>query len=225
MVRVDLPMQLAGVPDGLGVWCDVSTANVHAAGGESWGQESAVQCSFPQPDGTSFYTFYVDPAFFKRSKDQAAVVRVSLYLTLFARRNTGMIPVRETESPVPGVGFCAAMQGFETGKLDILCRQPPRGPARMSVRLSDQGGKILGHQERLGSYAPYPYELTIIPVDSYVVATLDVGKALSMDSRAAIAERLRQSSIVFETSEPVAHIRRSFEARVPRLGNYATELP
>jgi hypothetical protein len=145
-----------------------------------------------------------DPSFFEREPKQLLTLHGSLYFTLFGNPRSATIPL--TDEPTNAIdGLQCYTQ--ERAEWDVYCRSAFRWPSRLIYA-------TLGHTNahsftQFVSYSPFPASLNIDPVETRWASAYAAGPP----------PVVRDVTIVVQ--EPVAHVRRDFEAREIQLTDLA----
>jgi hypothetical protein len=209
-VTLHLPISVQGIPDGIVVQADALTLSLVSADGRMT-QISVMDC----PDlkrgtiSTSAATIsavcLADPSFFHAQHDRPVTLRASLYFTLFGNARSQTIPLTDEPSNAPDGLQCYT--DVVKAEWDVYCRSAFRWPARLVYAK-------LGHTNansfaQFVSYSPFPASLNIDPVETRWASAYAAGPP----------PNVRDVTIVVE--EPLAHLRRDFQAQNVRLDEFA----
>src|SRR5882762_1114782 len=209
-VRVELPLNITGLPPGMIAKPEGFSVQLQAADGTMW-QSDQLPLKHTTNIGQKFsLQATVDGAFYRKVKDEPIKVRGSLYLTLFGNPQTVRVPFEDRSVPVPRVGVCSATGGANRQSYFLICSSAFRFPPVL-VSYSFQSAKEAvrdvwsSTEPRPISYSPFPAELGISPVSQdFTFSTVHVPLA---EARV-------------DTVEALAHIRRNFEIDNLRLGDF-----
>ncbi|MGB6944600.1 MAG: hypothetical protein WBE37_19535, partial [Bryobacteraceae bacterium] len=142
-----------------------------------------------------------EPEFFRRNRGQPVTVRGSLYLTLFGNARSQALPL--SDQPANALDGLQCYTNVVSAEWDVYCRSAFRWPARLIYAK-------LGHTNANSfaqsiSYSPFPAGLSIEPIETRWASAFASGPPPTV----------RDVTIVVE--EPLAHLRRDFEARGVQL--------
>ncbi len=173
-----------------------------------------------QQDDGFWQEIYVDVPVFQQLKGKQVTLRTSAYLTLLGDEKRTQIEPAERQE-VPGLGICLlrtstdAQEQLSHRSPDsmLVCYSPFRNPSLFTktffVTKTFLGNLGEPYPEiGPGSYSPYPAEAGISPL------------VVSIQSSWSSSEPMK---VTIATEAPLAHIRRDFEIRGLRLGDYAIE--
>ena len=201
-VEVYLPMTLTGIPDSLDVRTDAIAITLVALDGRAWktGLGGAMRRSSALGAARLEATASVDLTYFNTEREKPVTLRGSIYFTLFGNRRWKTIPL--THQPVNALeGLQCYLGAFE----QFFCRSAFRWPARLVY--AKFGADTSPLTESI-SYSPFPSGLHLDPIETRWAPSLP---------RSA-------REVTLEVEEPLAHVRREFEASGVRLtGSAATE--
>lgn len=204
-VRINFPLQLTGIPDGMDARPDGLIVTLEAPDGTVWRADQQ-PWRYVSSEGQlwSLHT-NLDGSFYRKVKDQAVKLRGSLYLTLYGNSRVTSVPVQDRPVRVPGLGVCSASRSSDGRNSFLFCRAAFRSmPALASYRAG------LAREETLQpwvSYSPFPAEPGINPVTQYFRIIRD-GEPFP--------------AVAIDTVQPLAHIRRDFEIGGLRLDDFVT---
>ena len=227
-VPVEFALQITDVPDRLEVDCDRLAATIQTPAEETWCSGWETFNSAGPVSGAYWAILGVNRAFFERVKDLPVRLRGSLYLTLFGNRRVARMPAQAVAFHVPGVGVCGTGGLIGREPLRVTCCRPSEGPPLLRSRLVDREKGIASAEESRRSsspYAPFPMNEGISPLQSLVVAHFWSTVRPYQGFPSLDPARLPSYDVVFEPSEPVAHIRRDFEIVGMRLADYVRLTP
>ncbi len=196
-VRVSLPIQIAGVPAQTVAKIDGMVAELTLPNGKL----SELRMEGSETD-TPWHEMFVDRKLFDRVKNAPLRLHVTVLLTLFGDLRTERMPLEKGVHRVPGVGLCG-VEPFEPQKLTFIgCLTPFRLPAR-TVPQFDNGRPV----EMPGSYSysPYPAEFSISPMSL---------------PRWQLPNQPGATSIVINTMQPLANVRRELDIPGVRLAEF-----
>ncbi len=142
-----------------------------------------------------------DPEFFRRERGQPVTVRGSLYLTLFGNARSQSLPL--SDQPENALDGLQCYTSVVSAEWDVYCRSAFRWPARlMYAKLGHANANSFAQTV---SYSPFPAGLSIEPIETRWASAFASGPPPTV----------RDVTIVVE--EPLAHLRRDFEARGVQL--------
>ena len=142
-----------------------------------------------------------DPEFFKRERGQPVAVRGSLYLTLFGNARSQALPL--SGQPANALDGLQCYTNVVSAEWDVYCRSAFRWPARLVF--AKLGRTNANSFAQTVSYSPFPAGLNIEPIETRWASAFASGPPPTV----------RNVTIVVE--EPLAHLRRDFEARGVQL--------
>jgi putative effector of murein hydrolase LrgA (UPF0299 family) len=219
-VWIEIPLQIAGIPDGMIVMPEGLTVTIEAPDGTVWRADQQPWTHALSSGLVGSLQATVDQRFYNKVKGQAVRFRGALYLTLFGNRRITDIPFRDRPVVTPGMGLCSASRGADGGSYFLVCSSAFRWPpALVSIRFVQLEAPTasLAQLARLTSveaisylpqkpisYSPFPAEFDIHPVSQYTAYT-----HLGSPSEASVA-----------TLEPLAHIHRDFDIGPLRLSDF-----
>jgi hypothetical protein len=209
-ITLHLPISVQGIPDGTEVRADALTLSLVSAEGRT-SQIGVMDCPDLKREtiSASAATFsavcLADPSFFHAQHDRAITIRASLYFTLFGNARSQTIPLTDEPSNAPDGLQCYT--DVVKAEWDVYCRSAFRWPSRLVYAK-------LGHTNansfaQFVSYSPFPASLNIDPVETRWASAYAAGPP----------PNVRDVTIVVE--EPLAHLRRDFEAQNIRLEDFA----
>ncbi len=210
-VRVELPLNITGLPPGMIAKPEGFSVQLQASDGTMW-QADQLPLRHTSNMGQEFsLQATLDGAFYRKVKEAPIKVRGSLYLTLFGNRQTARVPFGDRSVPVRRVGVCSASGGANRQSYFLICSSAFRSPSVLVsysfIQPAKEGVQDVrsSTQPRAISYSPFPAELGISPVSQdFTFSTVHVPLA---EARV-------------ETVEALAHIRRNFEIDNLRLGDF-----
>jgi hypothetical protein len=208
-VSLHFPISVQGIPEGTEVQPDALSISLRSSDGRST-QLSAQDCgnlkrgSISSSDATIFAMCAADPIFFQAHLHQTITLRASLYLTLFGNAQSQTIPLSEEPANAPDGLQCYT--DSVRAEWDVYCRSAFRWPARLVYAK-------LGHTNansftQFISYSPFPASLNIDPIETRWASAYAAGPT----------PIVRDVTIIVE--EPLAHLRRDFEARDVQLDQF-----
>ena len=211
-VRVELPVNITGLPAGMIAKPEGFSVHLQAPDGAMW-QADQLPLRIASKMGHKFsLEATVDGAFYRRVKDEPLKVRGSLYMTLLGNRRTVRVPFGDRFVHVPRVGVCSASGGANRQSYFLICSSAFRfPPVLVSYRFIESAKEAVQdvwsstEPRRAISYSPFPAELGISPVSQdFTFSTVP----------------LPLSEAMVDTVEPLAHIRRNLEIDNLRLGDF-----
>ncbi|MBV8809140.1 MAG: hypothetical protein JO033_10745 [Acidobacteriaceae bacterium] len=214
-VRIELPLEITGIPSGTEVKPDGLTVNIEAAGVRSWRADRTPWTYFENEWNATSLDTAVDTGWYRQIRNEPVTFRGSLYLTLYGDGRTTVIPFQSRSVLVPNVGLCSAGPGPGMGNGAVFCSSGFR-PRRDLISFSfipavQDGSRTRTGQSRLEflSYSPFPAGLSLEPVTQFFSFNTEPGAF---------------AGAAVQTLEPLAHIRREFEIRDIRLRDFEVRL-
>jgi hypothetical protein len=188
--QADLPLRVAGVPEGLTPWVEGSVSIIPFPGTYQ-GFSGPWQVRWEIVDGSGVrQLMMMNRSFFDQIKDSPVRIHTSLTLTLVRDRRTTELSHTQA-TMVPGVGLCSTL---------LICLSPYRTPR---VLVSDNWH---GPQPAFTSSSPFPAEFGISPI-----------VALYPDTRQASPP---PDGITVTTAEPVTRLYLNFDIDNVRLADF-----
>jgi len=188
-VRVNLPISARAVPDGAEIKTDAFAVTFEGVDGKRWrpAAGSAVWRSTGSGTADIEAITSLDSGFYDQEHGRPAMLRGSLYLTVFGHARAKTIPIRPKPVPVMDGLQCYSWSGSE----GFSCSSAFRWPGRLVF--ADMNPLT----ERI-SYSPFPAGLGLDPWVSHWAPFL------LRDAR----------EVTITVEEPLAHVRRDFEIRL-----------
>jgi hypothetical protein len=146
-----------------------------------------------------------DPGFFERDRGRPVTVRGSLYLTVFGNARSQTLAL--SDQPANALDGLQCYTDVASAEWDVYCRSAFRWPARLVY--AKLGRSNANSFAQTVSYSPFPAGLNIEPIETRWASAFAFGPR----------PNVRDVTIVVE--EPLAHLRRDFEARGVRLNGFA----
>ncbi len=203
-----IPLDISGLPTRTTAKVEGFSVTLEEPDGTVWKSNQILWAS-TMLEGQEFaLETTVNRSFYLKVKGRPVRIGGSLYLTLFGDRQASNIPFGDRPVTVPRVGACSASEGPNGPPYFLVCSSGFRFPlAEVSYRFlqSVQGGFRTvwsSTQPRPISYAPFPAEVGLDPISQDV--TFSVVNAPA-------------SAANVSTVEPVAYLRRSFDAGEVKL--------
>jgi hypothetical protein len=205
-VWIEIPIQIAGIPAGMSPRLDGVIMAIQAPDGSTWPADQQpwshvggrVDAGFyrkvKDQEALSLHTT-VDAGFYRKVKDQQVKLRGAMYLTLYGNWRVTNVPFSVPPMAVPGRGLCTASPGAGRKSYYLVCN---------SAFLDPQG---------MATYSPFPADLVLDPVYSHLAYIASLEYPFPAFTAATI-----------ETSEPLTHLRRSFDIGGLRLGDFEVRL-
>jgi hypothetical protein len=206
--RIIIPLNVTGLPNEVMVQPEGFAVRIRESDGAVSSAERILPVSAAMIGREFDLQTDVDGRFYRRLKNEPLTIKGSLYLTLFGHPQTERVPFGDRSVPVPRIGLCSASRSPNGRPYFLVCTSAFRFPlARVSYRFvgSGQGTTQTVWSDtspRPVSYSPFPATLGIDPVSQDVTYSI---------TDAPVSEAM------VDTVEPLAHIRRSFEADNVRL--------
>jgi ABC-type transport system involved in multi-copper enzyme maturation permease subunit len=201
-VRLIVPLNLSGVPQGRNVVVDGLEMTLEWPGKPAW--TSGVAGANPRPEGNAFEsTVLLTQTLFQSNRNLPMTAHATLFLTLFGPESARVIPL---------MGSTAVQDGLRCGPEDLprmssswsdprnlFCQSFFRWPARLVYANSGKGEMDFNN---LISYSPFPAAFGINPGEGHGASLLSSAKT---------------ATII--TKEPLAHFRRDSEVSGIRLAD------
>jgi len=205
-VMLHIPISVDGIPEGTEMQPDALSISLQGADGRT-AQLGAADCwdlkrgTISSSEATISALCGLDPAFFQSRHESSVTLRASLYFTLFGNARSQTIPL--SDAPANALDGLQCYTNVVKAQWDVYCRSAFRWPDRLVYAK-------LGHTNadsfaQFVSYSPFPATLNIDPVQTRWASTYASGPP----------PKVRDVTIV--TEEPLAHLRRDFEARDVQL--------
>jgi hypothetical protein len=169
-VHLEIPLRVDGVPPEEPVGADLTSVQIESAAGAWHSGWLAFRAFHGMAQGTAWLTVYVDPDFYKRSKDAPVRLTGALDFTLYRRVGTIAGPYFQVTT-IPEAGVCAVLR-----RNAAECYSPFQ---RLTVDSAPAGG----------SYAPFPTSLGFQPFDCYSWSGSEAAPAAALVVPAAHMER------------------------------------
>jgi hypothetical protein len=145
-----------------------------------------------------------DSAFFRAQHNGPVTLRASLYFTLFGNARSQTIPV--SDEPSNAIDGLQCYIDSVRAEWDVYCRSAFRWPSRLVyAKLGRTDAKAFA---QFASYSPFPANLSIDPIEMRWASAYASGPP----------PNVRDVTITVE--EPLAHLRRDFEARDVHLDEF-----
>ncbi|HTS27386.1 MAG TPA: hypothetical protein VMH81_16025 [Bryobacteraceae bacterium] len=220
---INLPVLLAGIPEGHQVVCEGISARIDAPGAvfrsAGWTRQGglyrAVSLEDPDvipADGPYWEYVNVDAGFYEAVKNTPVHVHTTVALTLLGARKSVPLATREQNSSSTGDGKCQVMPGF-FGRLLVTCAWLGRAPARSYVTaVLATNGQRFTSLISAGDRGPFPLNGSVWWRDTTLFGPPPPTHEMNL-----------------ETWEAVAHFERDLDVPQVRLADYAarriTDLP
>ncbi len=216
-VRIDVPLQITGVPAGMEAKFDGLIVTIETPDGPAWRADQHPWSNVTSTGQAVSLLTVVDGSFYRKVKNAPVKLRGSLYLTLYGNRRTAAVPFNDRPVSVPGAGLCSASRDAARQNYFLLCSSAFRAqPDIVSIRFVELGKATYQEARHYGgsprqaiSYSPFPADLSISPVSQYFAYSTFQGPL---------------SAVIVDALEPLAHIRREFEISDLRLGEFEVRL-
>ncbi|HLH18086.1 MAG TPA: hypothetical protein VKX45_12755 [Bryobacteraceae bacterium] len=206
-VTLNVPLEIAGVAEGLAAKPEGLTFSIERPGGIVWRAEGPQNVTVNGQLVALRST--IDESLYWKVKDQRLTLRGNLYLTLYGNRHDVRVPVNGGAQAVPGIGRCTAVGRPALYFLTCYSALRPRA-ARMSVMFEPHPRVLADYTARfVPSYSPFPAELSIDPL-------------VKTEAYSTYAGQL--DAVTVSTEEPVAWVRAPLEIGGIRLGAYEATL-
>jgi hypothetical protein len=209
-VPFELPLILTGLPAGIHVTADRLMVSLTWPGRPDWQSDSVGVSS--RKEGVFDGTLVLPADVYRANADIPLTLRASLFVTLFRDAESQVIPLqlepatgpaglrcRRVDFPRPASDPSLPPSGLEVTR-NLVCESFFRWPARLVY--ANTGSADMDFTNLI-SYSPFPATLSLWPIEAH---TADLSPSASV---AMIIAR-----------EPIAHVRRDFELRDVRLGDF-----
>jgi hypothetical protein len=209
-VALHFPISVQGIPAGTEVQPDALSILLESSDGRV-AELGVLDCrgfkrgSVSASAATISVVCFVDPSFFHAQHDRTVTFRGSLYFTLFGNAKSQTIPV--SDEPSNALDGLQCYTDTVRAEWDVYCRSAFRWPARLVY--AKLGQTNANSFTQFVSYSPFPASLNIDPVETRWASAYAAGPA----------PFVRDVTIVVE--EPLAHLRRNFEAHDVQLDQFA----
>jgi hypothetical protein len=196
-MNILLPLLISGVPDDVDPQIEMYRVAIRRADGRTM-EQSPSRLNAKRNGGqlTISGPVFLDPDLADSIRNQAAAVRVSLFLTLYGNKHAKTIPFER--NPVDAVD---GLRCFDGAFDEVMCSAPFRWPVRVVSVRSPWGGET--SFTRLISYSPFPAKLQLAPI-----VTRSAGPHWQKD-------RSAPREVTIESEEPLAYLRRDVEIPIP----------
>jgi hypothetical protein len=209
-VALHLPVSVWDIPDGMEVQPDALSISLEGAD-RSTTAAAVVDCSElkRETNSASAVTIstvcLIDPAFFHKQKGQPVTLHGSLYFTVFGNARSQTLPL--SDEPANALDGLQCYTDVVKAEWDVYCRSAFRWPARLVyAKLGDANANSF---TQIVSYSPFPASLSMEPVETRWASAFASGPPATV----------RDVTIVVK--EPLAHLRREFDARGVQLDGLA----
>jgi hypothetical protein len=211
-VALHFPISVQGIPDGTEIQVNALNITLQSTDGRST-QLGVLDCSdlkrgtISASAATISAVCSADPSFFHQQRDRPVTLRASLYFTVFGNARSAKIPLSDEPSNAPDGLQCYT--NVVKAEWDVYCRSAFRWPARLVyVKLGQTNANSF---TQFVSYSPFPASLNIDPIETRWASAYASGPPPFYT--------VRDVTIIVE--EPLAHLRRDFEARDVQLDQLA----
>lgn len=197
----ELPLQISGIPADTELKPNGLTVILYALSGESWSAEHAPS-SFNFDAGITSLRVAIGKSFYDKVKNQSLTLRGAVFFTLYDNKRSNSVPLNTRRVPIPGVGLCSADTRVLT--CDSVFRAQSDLVTIRLVEETNGGSKIKNERlDTVASYSPFPAEFNVYPIHRFFSPRFN-----------PIA------GVRVETSEPLAHLKSSFEIDHVRLDDF-----
>jgi hypothetical protein len=202
-VPVQLPIEVYGVPDGIGIRADALSINVQEPGGRIWEPDlrhpPIVSRQSSLPGKVTFHTtVFIDRAFFDEVREKSVKLRTSLFLTIFGNPRRRTIPLQEKPTNVLD-GLQCYLGAFD----HVTCRSAFRWPNGL---VYSKIGTDLSSLTQIISYSPFPARMTLNPIET----------------RWATGSVSAANELTIIVNEALAHFRRDFDVNGVNLADFTS---
>ena len=200
-VAVHLPISMRGIPIGTEAQADAVTFSFYGPDGRAM-KLSVLDCWDLKRGSVSASAVVIssvcsaDRSFFDHERDRPLTLHASVYFTLFGNSRSEVIPLSDKPSNAPDGLQCYT--DVVRAEWDVYCRAAFRWPARLVY--AKLGRVNADSFAQFISYSPFPATLKIEPIETRWASVYASGPRPTV----------RDVTIIVK--EPLAHIRRDFEA-------------
>jgi hypothetical protein len=204
---VYVPITLQGIPEGTEVRPDALMVSIEDSGGSST-TVNPFSCAPVTRHSLAAGLVLravcrADPEFVK-NHDGLVTLRGSIYLTLFGNSKSTTIPL--SDEPINASDGLQCYTDTVHAEWDVFCRSPFRWPGRLVY--AKLGRTDANSFEQTISYSPFPAELNLNPIETRWASSYASGPPPNVPD------------VTIVVKEPLAHLRRDFEARGIRLSAF-----
>jgi hypothetical protein len=197
-----IPVTVLGSPGGTEVHIDALSISLRDAAGH-------VDCGevtqHSEPAGLVLRAVCrADSDFVKRNRGKLVTIRGSVYLTLFGNAKSTVIPI--TDEPTNASAGLQCYTDQVSAEWDVFCRSAFRWPSRLLY--AKLGSTSANSFKESVSYSPFPADLGLNPIETRWASAYAYGPPPTVRDVTIVAE------------EPMAHLRRDFEAPGVRLSDF-----
>ncbi len=211
-VLLHIPISVQNIPDGTEFKADALGISLQSPDGRA-AHLDAGDCPDPLRRSLStgavmvYASCLLDQTFFKQERGQPLTLRASLYFTLFGNARSQTIPL--SNEPSNALDGLQCYTNVVKAEWDVYCRSAFRWPDRLVYAK-------LGHSNadsfaQYVSYSPFPASLNIDPIETRWASAYPSGPAPTVHD------------VTITVEEPLAHLRRDFEARNINLNRLASQ--
>lgn len=205
---VYVPITVQGMPEGTEVRPDALMVSIEDSGGSST-TVNPLSCAPVTRHSLAAGLVLravcrADPDFVKNHGGGLVTLRGAIYLTLFGNSKSTTIPL--SDEPINASDGLQCYTDTVHAEWDVYCRSPFRWPRRLVY--AKLGHTDANSFEQTISYSPFPAELNLNPIETRWASSYASGPP----------PKVRDVTILVK--EPLAHLRRDFEARGIRLSTF-----
>jgi hypothetical protein len=205
---VYVPITVQGIPEATEVRPDALMVSIEDSGGSST-TVNPFSCApvtrHSLPAGLVLRAVCrADPEFVKNHGGGLVTLRGSIYLTLFGNSKSTTIPL--SDEPINASDGLQCYTDTVHAEWDVFCRSPFRWPGRLVY--AKLGRTDANSFEQTISYSPFPAELNLNPIETRWASSYASGPVPNVPD------------VTIVVKEPLAHLRRDFEARGIRLSAF-----
>jgi hypothetical protein len=211
-VLLHVPISVQSIPDGTEFLADALSISLQSPDGRT-ARVKAGECPDLMRRSLSagavmvYANCLLDETFFRQERGQPLTLRASLYFTLFGNARSQTIPL--SHEPSNALDGLQCYTNAVKAEWDVYCRSAFRWPDRLVYAK-------LGHSNadsfaQFVSYSPFPASLNIDPIETRWASAYPSGPPPTV----------RDVTITVE--EPLAHLRRDFEAPNVNLNRLASQ--
>jgi hypothetical protein len=208
-VALHIPVSVQGIPDGTEVQPDALSILLQGPDGRV-AELTPADCvglkrgSLSASAATISALCVADPAFFQSQRGRPVTLRASLYFTLFGNAQSQTIPL--SDEPSNTLDGLQCYTDPARAEWDVFCRSAFRWPDRLVYAKLGQANANSFAQ--FVSYSPFPANLNIDPIETRWASAYAYGPTPNV------------SDVTIVVEEPLAHLRRDFEAHDVQLDRF-----
>jgi hypothetical protein len=206
-VRVNIPLTIDGIPNGMEASPEGLTATFKAPDGSNWSAVDDPRSNIVSEGRLISLRVKLGKARYEGVKDVPIDIRGTLYWTMFGNERVARVTFENHLQDVPGGGRCAATKGPTGQSYFLLCDSAFRLPkdSVWAEWIDTRGTNHDASLSRAPSGSPFPAELGIGPIYPYSTYRALQGAA---------------SAVEVHALEPLGYVQRDFELKNLRLADF-----